>query len=235
MLNNPLRSRTLFMDHSLSLLEEKLHYTFLDQGLFTLALTHRSQKTRHQKESFERLEFLGDRVLGLVIASYLYRNFPKESEGVLAKRLASLVSKISCAIVAKDLDLHLFVKASSYDMHMTSHILPDALEALLGAIFLEGGFERVQPVILHLWKNLFKIQDRPPIDYKTALQEWSQGALGLMPVYTVLSSTGPAHAPEFVIEVTIGDRYSSQGIGATKRMAETKAAEQLYKHIHPNL
>lgn len=220
------------MDHPTTHLEEKLAYTFKDQGLLRLALTHRSQKTRTYKESFERLEFLGDRVLGLVIAQYLYTHFSNESEGMLAKRLAALVSKSACARIAKELELYHFIKASSFDTQGTSHILSDAVESVLGAIFLESGFESAQTVVLYIWKNLFQAQCSPPIDYKTALQEWSQGKFGVMPFYNVVSSTGPAHAPEFIIEVTVSDRYTTQGIGTTKRMAETKAAEKLYEHIH---
>lgn len=209
-------------------LEEKLGYTFKNKDLLILALTHRSQKNRHQKESFERLEFLGDRVLGLAVAEKLYAAFPNEAEGTLAKRLASLVSKSSCGIVAKNLSLRNHIKAASHDLTNTS-IMSDAVEAILGAIFIESGFEAARPIILTLWKDLFEKQSlTPPVDYKTTLQEWSQNKFGTVPIYTVISTTGPAHAPEFIVEVNVGNTYTAQGRGETKRLSEARAAEHIY-------
>lgn len=211
-----------------SSLEQKLEHTFKDQKLLERALTHRSQKTSKNQESFERLEFLGDRVLGLVIAEKLYLDFLYEDEGVLAKRLASLVSKESCGKVAHLLDISSVIKAAQNDVTPTSHILSDAVEAIIGAIFLDDGFHTAKRAVLSLWSPLFLEQSAPPIDYKTTLQEWSQKHFGTIPTYTVLSSSGPAHAPEFLVEVQVGP-HAATASGNTKRAAETKAAMQLYQ------
>ena len=212
----------------LTSLEQRLGHTFKAPKLLERALTHRSQKTSRNQESFERLEFLGDRVLGLVIAETLYLDFEHEAEGILAKRLASLVSKESCGKIAQILNISTVIKAAQNDVTPTSHILSDAVEALIGAIFLDADFETAKRVILHLWAPLFLEQSAPPVDYKTALQEWSQKHFGIVPTYTLLSSSGPDHAPEFLVEVKVGPHIATAS-GNTKRSAETKAAAQIYQ------
>jgi ribonuclease-3 len=212
-------------------LEQKLGYAFKNKDIAHLALTHRSVKNKHNQGSFERLEFLGDRVLGMAIAEKLYKNFEHEEEGTLAKRLSSLVSRESCSIVATTMNLAPFIRASSKDMAASAHILANAIEALLGAIFLDGGWEEAQKTVLMLWAPLFKTQTTLPIDYKTALQEWSQNAHGVAPTYTILNMEGPDHAPLFHMEVRIHEHLYADAVGPTKRSAETKAASILYEKV----
>ncbi|MBY0281490.1 MAG: ribonuclease III [Alphaproteobacteria bacterium] len=205
-------------------LEEKIGYQFKDQTLLKSALTHSS--VRHSGNVFERLEFLGDRVLGVLIAEYLYKNFPKESEGDLAKRLAVLVSKETCNKVGHLIALSDFLKLIG-DRSPHSSVLADAVEALIAALYLDGGLDECRKFVIRCWKVFIEKNMIPPKDAKTTLQEWAQ-AKGLpIPVYKLIESSGPDHEPLFKVEVTIMNKPPYYGIGSSKRIAEQAAASDL--------
>lgn len=218
-------------------LEQRLGYVFRDPALLTLALTHPSTAKLHQGVAYnnQRLEFLGDAVLGLGIARMLYAMYPSESEGDLSKRLVALVNGAQLADVAADLGVGEHMVLSSSEADSGGRALPsnleDACEALLGALFLDGGLEAVVPVIERYWKPLAVTSALPPKDAKTALQEWAQGRGLPLPVYKVVSESGPAHAPEFTVEVDVRGLAPVQASARTKKLAERMAAEALLKAI----
>jgi len=222
-------------------LEDALGYHFSDQNLLTEALTHRgslgiSAKGKSGKSSSpanERLEFLGDRVLGLVIADKLLASYPEENEGALAMRLAALVSAPTLASVAEDFNLAPYIKlAAGQQADATeSAILADACEAVIGAMFLDGGLEVASIFITARWEPLMRAEIVPPKDPKTSLQEWSQGHRLPLPTYKLVSESGPAHAPAFTISVMVDGFAAREGQGRTKRFAEQAAATALLETL----
>lgn len=208
-------------------LEAIIHYQFRDAGLLKAALTHRSHD---KKQSNQRLEFLGDRVLGLVVCDMLFHAFPNEQEGELARRHAALVCKELVAVVAGDIHLGTYIILSTGEEsgggRSNLSNLEDACEALIGAIFLDGGFDAARRFIESNWRPHLESTLEPPKDPKTSLQEWAQArALGL-PVYEIVRQTGPAHAPEFSVRVQT-DGKSAEATAASKRAAEQLAAKKL--------
>ncbi len=206
----------------------KLNYTFKDKKLLELALTQSGVNTKHNNE---RLEFIGDRVLGLSVAALLYSMYPNEAEGNLSRRHATLVSTNTLAIVAKQIDL----EKQLHHGHMTggkiNHILANAMEAVLGAIFLESGFEAARSVIVEIWTDLAAAETTAPKDAKTALQEYVQKAdSGALPVYEYQEPTGASHNPEFSVTVTALGK-SATGVGSSKKNASLDAAEKLLKSL----
>jgi ribonuclease-3 len=220
-------------------LEQTLSYTFRDPALLRDALTHPSRKQGHKNSAYERLEFLGDRVLGLVIAEILYREFPAETEGDLAKRHAGLVRAETCAMVARAWHLHLLLDAASSERVggeiINTATLGDAAEALIGALYLDSDFATTAAIVARFWSPLLGQNLAPPSEPKTALQEWAQGRGLPLPAYDLVGRTGPDHAPEFVIEVTVqnptpgGEPLTARGNGNSRRAAEKAAAESLIK------
>jgi len=216
----------------LSKLEQRLAYKFKDQSLFELALTHRSatsdSASTHPNQTNERLEFLGDRVLGLAVAELLYGAYPSEPEGKLALRFAALVSRESLGTVAEKLSLQQYIEKDDHKSQPSSQsIAANACEALVGAIYLDGGFEQAVQVIETLWRPMMEADVTPPKDAKTALQEWAQ-ANGLpLPHYEVSESTGPAHEPHFVMSVTVQGYLPVTGEGPSKRVAAQAAAKKM--------
>lgn len=214
---------------SIASLEEKLNYSFRNPDLLQQALTHTSlrrvgQSWRHN--TFERLEFLGDRVLGLVIAHYLHHTYPNEQEGDLAKRSAYLISREVCAQIANQLDLQRVLKVRSREVFKKSAVLSHAMEALIGAIYLDGGLEVAQHIIECLWATAFQEPLVALKDAKSQLQEWAQKNGEPIPVYELVEQTGPAHAPKFKIYATILG-VSAEATGASRRIAEQGVAEKL--------
>lgn len=209
-------------------LQHKIGYHFKQPELLQLALTHPSND---KSENNQRLEFLGDSVLGMVIAELLYDLFPDEQEGELARRLSSLVRGETCAKVASSIALGDAIlmsagEASTGGRESTSN-LEDALEALIAAIYLDGGLGAAKQFILPHWRPLAEKAITAPKDSKTALQEWAQ-ARGLpIPTYTVTHQTGSAHAPEFTIEVAVEGCGAVSAMGGSKRAAEQEAARLL--------
>jgi ribonuclease-3 len=219
-------------------LEKNLNYTFKDSSFLKMALTHPSALPPGQGVPFERLEFLGDRVLGLVIASWLFQEFPHESEGSMAARFSGLVRKEALIAVAEAINLgdSMVIKheKSSSQQKRLETLLADGCEALIGALYLDGGLEASRSVIHFLWKDHFQNAQEISRDPKSILQEWAQGQGHRHPSYTILSSSGPAHAPCFIVEVHVEGFKSAQGEGSSKRLAEKEAAKHFLEKVFPH-
>jgi ribonuclease-3 len=228
-------------------LEARLHsaetlfgHSFSRRLLLREALTHRSaasgrlrgRKRRRQPgaSSNERLEFIGDRVLGLVMAEWLAERFPAEQEGELGPRLAHLVSRDAVCLVAERVGLAAVLALGANEakegVGRLATVLADAMEAALGALYLDGGLEAAKKFIRAAWEPLMEAQILPPKDPKTALQEVLLARGDKLPDYRVVSSQGPSHAPVFVIQVSARDKTGT-GQGTTKRLAERQAASDL--------
>ncbi|MDJ0971268.1 MAG: ribonuclease III [Kiloniellales bacterium] len=218
-------------------LTKTLGHDFADPRLLSRALTHGSAPRRQRgiADDYQRLEFVGDRVLGLIIAERLYRDFPREREGALAKRFAMLVRREALAEVAGKIGLGSYITISKSEEDVGGRenpaILADCCEALIGALFLDGGLVPARRFVEAQWQALIEADRRPPEDAKTALQEWAQArALGL-PVYQEVERRGPDHDPFFTVEVSIEDRPAAQGSGRSKRLAEQEAAARLLEAL----
>ena len=206
--------------------ELKLKYIFKDRALLDLALT---QSGANQKSNNERLEFVGDRVLGLTIASILYDTFPGESEGELARRHAVLVSTRTLAEIGMTLDLMKCVRHGHMTGGRVQHITANAMEAILGAVFIDGGYNAAHGVIAELWADYIMRDPNPPKDAKTRLQEVVQKIdNGNLPVYEYKMISGQPHSPVFEARVTAMGA-SASATGTSKRLAATAAAEDLLK------
>jgi ribonuclease-3 len=211
-------------------LQERIGYRFRDNMILHEALTHASAAHgRKGLANYERLEFLGDRVLGLAVAEHLYHAFPGAPEGDLARRYNSLVRKETCAEVAEEISLGSYLQLGESEAmaggRRKSTILADSCEALLGAIYIDGGWDPVKRIICAFWGPRAMEIEAVPMDAKTALQEWVQGqGETRLPRYVKVESTGPDHAPVFVYEVRVEGREPSRGTGASRRAAEQAAA-----------
>lgn len=217
----------------LQALQERLSYTFKDEGLLRAALTHPSTARVDKKASaYERLEFLGDRVLSLLIAEWLYDIYPHESEGSLARRHAALVNRDTLAAIAGHIHLEEGLKlAGEGDLvRGRVNILSDAMEAVLGAIYRETGLDAMRPLVRRLWENHIHHAEAPQ-DPKSALQEWAQGRGLPLPEYELIKQSGPAHAPTYVIAVKVDGHDAVEATGTSKREAEKKAAAQLWEKV----
>ena len=213
----------------LSTLQDRIKYQFNDVTLLQKAVVHASARERkRQAEDNERLEFLGDRVLGLTISELLYLEFPKAPEGEMARRFNRLVRKETCAQVSKKMRIgdHLVLSPSEKAAGGTTNvnILGDACEAVLGAVFIDGGFDAARALIRRYWQPLLLKTEQIPIDPKTALQEWAQGRQLKLPRYEEISRTGPDHEPTFLMQVVVEHLPPERGKGSSKRMAEREAA-----------
>jgi ribonuclease-3 len=210
-------------------LEERLGYAFKDHDLLACALTHVSAMAG--AKSYQRLEFLGDRVLGLAIADLLFATFPTAPEGDLSRRLSELVRKETCAEVAEAWGVGPYLrlgKESGYSaLRRNRSILGDACEAIIGAVFLDGGFAPARALVERAFAERVHAQAEPPSNPKAALQEWALGRGLSVPVYTILERSGPDHAPTFRIAVAIDGFEPAVGSGESKREAEQNAAETL--------
>ncbi|AKT91328.1 ribonuclease III [Campylobacter ureolyticus RIGS 9880] len=216
-------------------LQKKLNYNFQDLDLLQRALTHKSSNKPY---SNERLEYLGDAVMDLVVAKYLFEKFKNTPEGDLSKLRAALVNETSFAKLAKALNLGDFIIISSAEERNNGRnknsLLSDAFEALMGAIFLEIGFEKTSKIALNLLEKEYHHISLEEIvkDYKTNLQEITQSILGLIPTYILLDSKGPDHKKEFKIGVFLGDEKYGEAIGKSKKDAEQKAAKIAIEILH---
>ena len=211
-------------------LETRIGYRFADPALLDQALTHISALTgvRNRSGSYQRLEFLGDHVLGLVVSDMLFRAFPRADEGELSRRLADLVRKEACADVGSSIELGAAIRLGASESNAGGRsriaILADVCEALIGAVFVDGGYEAAAALITRLWEQRMRTPKRPLRDAKTMLQEWAQ-ALGLPTrAYREVERTGPDHDPEFRVTVELPDRLPAEGTGRSKRSAEQAAA-----------
>ena len=211
-----------------------LDYQFKNNRLLEEALTHASAR-KSSKVNNERLEFLGDRVLGLVISEELLRKNPNSTEGEIATYYNSLVKKETCSFIAKEIGLEnlltLGKSVKRTNDRQKDKILGNAIEALIGAIFLDAGFEISKQLVLKVWRKQIDIVRDIEAHAKTALQELLQSKGQEPPTYKQISRTGPDHDPDFCVEVVLGSGLNAIGNGSTKRMAETKAAEQILEKI----
>lgn len=213
-------------------LEDRIGHSFAERTLLDSALTHISALSgKSRVSSYQRLEFLGDHVLGLVVSEMLFRAFPKADEGELSRRLSDLVRRETCADVARAVDLGAVIKlgvseANSGGRRRTA-ILADVCEALVGAVFLDGGYPAATALVERLWGERMRRPQKPLRDPKTVLQEWAQGRGLPTPSYREVERTGPHHDPEFRVEVILPALDPAEGVGRSKRAAEQAAAAAL--------
>lgn len=209
-------------------LEAALGHRFADQSLLATALTHMSAEDS-RLASYQRLEFLGDRVLGLSVADLLFRQFPQSEEGNLSRRLADLVRKETCAEVAQGWNLGQFMRLGEGEIlggaRKNKAILADACEAIIGAVFIDGGYEAARALVERAFGERMLKPVRPLRDAKTALQEWAQGKGYPTPTYSERGRSGPDHAPVFVVAAKITGLADAEARGPSKRLAEQAAAE----------
>ena len=212
-------------------LEKKMKINFKNKNLLIKSLTH---KSLNKVNNYEKLEFLGDRVLGLVIAKKLLEIYPNEKEGILDKKFASLVNKKTCLEIAKKIELQKYILTLNIKNKkniIVDKVLADACEALLGSIYLENGFNSVEKVILNLWSSHIKDSIITKIDPKTKLQEFSLKKFKKLPTYKVISNTGPRHKPLFKVGVKLIDTKFYISDGQSKKEAEQNAAILCLKNI----
>lgn len=214
---------------------KRLGYTFSSLNRFEEALTHASATRHRNVKHNERLEFLGDRVIGLVMADLLFKTFPSSDEGDLAKRHAALVSRDALLKIAKILDLETYMVRSAsfagYGQRHKKSSLADACEAVMAALYLDGGYQSVYDVVAKLWKPLITDVTNIPEEPKSMLQEWAQGQKLGLPVYTLKNKSGPEHEPIFEVEVCVGKTLTAKGTASSKREAERQAAQSLLKKL----
>ena len=215
----------------MSAIAKLLDYQPRDNGLFERALTHGS----HGGETYERLEFLGDRVLGLVIAAWLYERFPTEPEGKMSRRYNALVTRETCAEVGRAIDLPRHIKlgkqARDDQANMSDNVVGDVVEALIGALYLDSGLDAAQAFIRTHWAALLDGQQRAPMHPKSGLQEVAAARNLGVPLYELVSRFGPHHSPRFRVKVSLGRHGEAEAEGDSKQEAETAAAAALLETI----
>ena len=212
-------------------LEKKIKISFKNKSLLVKSLTHKSYD---KKNNNEKIEFLGDRVLGLVMAKRLLEIYPNEKEGILDKKFASLVNKKTCLEIAKKIELDKFILTFNLRNKknlIEDKVLSDSCEALIGSIYLDQGFQIVEKVILNLWSDHIKKSIVTHIDAKTKLQEFSLKKFKKLPIYKVISNTGPKHKPLFKVGVKLQDTKFYVSQGKSKKDAEQNAAVLCLKNI----
>ena len=220
------------MSINISVLQKQIGIIFTSKKILLKSLTHKSSNA---KDNNEKLEFLGDRVLGLIISKKLLELFPNDKEGVLDKKLASLVNRKKCVEVSKNFNLESYLITgnfkSSKNKKIEDKIISDACEALIGAIYLDQGLDIAEKFILKFWKNHISINMTNQIDSKTKLQEYSLKKFKILPKYKFLSNTGPHHKPIFKIGVSLQNSKMYYATGNSKKDAEQKAAKLMLKKI----
>jgi ribonuclease III len=223
----------------LKTLQDRLGYGFAGMKLLEEALTHSSFQgdSGRRRQSNERMEFLGDRVLGLVIANVLFHEFPGEEVGALARRHTALVRRDALVQVADELGLAPCIRLSRGEEDAGGRrnpgLLGDACEALIAAVYLDGGFDAAREVVQRLWRPLVERDAAPPKDAKTLLQEWAQGQGLPLPLYAETDRSGPPHAPIFRVQVTVEGFEPVAASGSSKRIAERAAAELMLMKVRP--
>ena len=242
---------------AIAAVEKALGYTFQKPARILVALTHssagetansghaaRNLKTRLQGEDYERLEFLGDRVVNLVVADLLFRAYPDEREGDLARRHTAFVRGEALAKAACRLNVQSHIRLSASEKSsggaQNENILADVLEALMAALYLDGGYQQVYSAVQQVLGAAILEMEAPPIDPKTELQEWTQARRLGIPDYKLESRTGPDHAPQFIVSVRIPEgknrpAYIAKGAGTSKRIAEKTAASAMMKLIQTTI
>ena len=220
------------MTDLLNKLQQKINIKFKDQKLLAKSLVH---KSHNNLENNEKLEFLGDRVLGLVFAKILLKIYPNDKEGTIDKKFANLVNKKTCLLVAKKLELKKFiVTGGSYKglSRSDDKIISDGLEALLGAIYLDQGMNVVEKFILKSWGEFLDKSVVTLVDSKTQLQEYSLKKFKKLPVYTIQKQSGPQHSPIFKVEVKIENSKKYYASGSSKKDAQQNAAKKLLTDLN---
>jgi ribonuclease III len=225
-------------------LQRRLGHEFIRPALLDEALTHpstltperrRGQRRQPAARNYERLEFLGDRVLGVVVADLLWHRFENESEGLLTRRMAQLVRRETLARIADALRLGRHLRLSPAEAAAggaaNPGILADALEALIAAIYLDGGFAAAADFVRRWWEPLIAAMDRPPRDPKTMLQEWAQGRGLPLPAYALVATSGPDHAPQFTVTASVTGAEPASATASSKRAAEAQAAALLLDRL----
>ena len=214
------------MPDKLSNLQKKINVKFKNINFLKKAITHKSYDSLN---NYEKLEFLGDRILGLVISKRLIELYPDQKEGILDKRLASLVNKNRCLEVAKIIGLEKFILTGnkSNNSKIENKIISDCIEAIIGAIYYDKGFEVSEKFILSMWKSFINSSDVSIVDPKTKLQEYSLKKFKSLPIYKLVSSSGPKHKPKFTISVKLKNTKFFEGSGNSKKKAEQSAAKIL--------
>jgi ribonuclease-3 len=214
-----------------SFVGERLEYQPKDKSLFELAFTHSSVG----RDSYERLEFLGDRVLGMVIARALYERYPSEPEGNLSRRYNGLVDRDTCAEIGRELGVPALVRlgkqAREDGASQSENVVGDVVEALIGALLLDGGIDVAERFILSAWEPYLTSQRRAPQHPKSALQELAAARGVKAPQYQVVSRTGAHHAPKFTIRVSVAKLGEAMAEGSSKQEAETAAAAALLSQV----
>ena len=214
-----------------SLLEKKIKLKFKDQKILIKSLTHKSFDSKINNEKFE---FLGDRVLGLIIAKKLLEIYPKEKEGILDKKFASLVNKKKCLEIAKKIDLEKYIyvfNPKNKKIKIEDKVIADSLEALIGAIYLDQGFNMTEKFILNQWSEHILASVVTQIDAKTKLQEYSLKIFKNLPIYKLISNTGPRHKPLFKVTVKLKNTRLFTAQGNSKKDAEQNAASLCLESI----
>ena len=213
--------------------QNRLGYTFDDPSLLTEAVTHSSMSSQTRRDN-QRLEFLGDRVLGLIIAHALFEKYIEAKEGILAPRFNTLVRKETCAEVAQQIDLGSVLKLGRSEMvsggRRKEALLGDAMEAIIAAIYIDGGLGTAEKIILTLWSQHIEAVKSDARDAKTALQEWTMKRGQPLPDYEIIDQQGPAHAPEFTVIVRTQEAQA-EAKGKSRRMAEQLAAADCLKQV----
>ena len=212
-------------------LEKKININFKNKTLLKQAITHKSYD---KNVNNEKLEFIGDRILGFVIAKKLLEIFPSDSEGILDKKLASLVNKNKCLEISKKFNLSKFIMTGNKQTKsyiIEDKIVSDACEALIGAIFYDQGIKIVEKFILDLWSNNISNSVKTKVDPKTKLQEYSLKKFKILPIYKILSTKGPKHKPLFNVSVKVKNNKYVEGSGLSKKEAEQNAASKLLDKI----
>lgn len=225
-------------------LEATLAHPFADPDLLEEALTHRSaayvaagrrdRRGTRRSLGYERLEFLGDRVLGLLVAEMLMTAFPREAEGALARRHAELVRKETLAAIALEIQLAEHVRLPTLEDGAARHnpsLLADVCEAIIAALYIDGGLETARRFVVQHWTGRMNASVAPPKDAKTALQEWAQGRGRPLPVYRLVKTDGPPHQPVFTVSASVEGEAEESAIGTSKRLAESAAAGLLLARI----
>ena len=215
-------------------IEKKFKIKFINKNLLKNSLTH---KSHDPKKNYEKLEFIGDRVLGLVIANKLLELYPDEKEGIMDKKLANLVNKNKCYEIGKKLELHKYILVGNIknkdkkEKTIQSKIVADCCEAVIGAIYIDQGLKVARSFILNSWKNELKFSDKLIIDSKTRLQEYSLKKFKKLPKYKLLENSGPRHKPIFKIAVKISNTDFISSSGESKKIAEQNAAKLLLNKL----
>ena len=214
--------------------EKTLDIKMMDKNLLTKAFTHKSLNPTNNNE---KLEFLGDRVIGLVLSKKLIDLYPNENEGILDKKFAKLVNKSTCSTIGWSIQLQDYIILGDSKKKITpkdEKILSDACEALIGAVYADQGFDVAQKFVLRLWKKYIDKSNMTILDPKTRLQEYSLKKFKKLPIYKLITSRGPRHNPTFKIAVSIQNSKLHTGMGSSKQNAQQNAAKKLLKSMNIN-